>query len=107
MGNCPAINQTFFSLIYLVEEFSLKEMRTWGRSKISSYCFSFAVNQVYSFGLNPGAREEHLMFIASTKIPERKGNIYPFNLYGQVPDYWSHVFSLIYPTQWMSAPSRK
>ena len=27
-----------FSLIYLVDEF-LKEMRTWGQSKISSYCF--------------------------------------------------------------------
>ena len=28
----------FFSLIHSVDEFSLKEMRTWGQSKISSCC---------------------------------------------------------------------
>ena len=28
----------FFSLIHAVDEFSLKEMRTWGQSKISSCC---------------------------------------------------------------------
>ena len=39
MGNCPTNSHTFFSLIYPVEEFSLKEMRTSGRSKILSYCF--------------------------------------------------------------------
>ena len=39
MGNCPTISHTFFSLIFPVDEFSLKEMRTWGQSKISSYCF--------------------------------------------------------------------
>ena len=27
-----------FSLIHPVDEFSFEEMRTWGRSKISSYC---------------------------------------------------------------------
>ena len=37
MGNCPTISHTFFSLIYPVDEFSLKGMRTWGQSK--SYCF--------------------------------------------------------------------
>ena len=35
----PTISNRFFSPIYPVEEFSLKEMRTWGRSKILSYCF--------------------------------------------------------------------
>ena len=29
------------SLIYPVDELFLKEMRTWGQSKISSYCFCF------------------------------------------------------------------
>ena len=35
----------FFSLIYPVDEFSFKEMKTWGESKMSSYCFVFDVNQ--------------------------------------------------------------
>ena len=39
MGNCRTISHTFYSLIYLVDEFPLKEMTMWGRSKISSYCF--------------------------------------------------------------------
>ena len=30
-----------FSLIYPVHEFFLKEMRTWGQSKILFYCFCF------------------------------------------------------------------
>ena len=38
-GNCTTISHMFFSLIYPVDEFSLKEMRMWGQSKISSYCF--------------------------------------------------------------------
>ena len=38
MGNCRTISHMFYSLIYLMDEFSLKEMKTWGRSKISSYC---------------------------------------------------------------------
>ena len=25
-------------------------------------------------------------------IPERKGSISPASFYGQLPDYWSHVF---------------
>ena len=98
MGNCPTISHTFFSLIYPVDEFSLKEMGTWGRSRISFYCFFlFSVNQVHCFGLNPGARGEHLMFTASAKTPEHEVRISPSNLYGQLPNYWSHVWSLIYP----------
>ena len=34
-----------FSLIYPVGEFSFKGVKTWGQSKISSYCFVFGVNQ--------------------------------------------------------------
>ena len=34
-----------FSFIYQVDEFSFKEMKMWGQSKISSYCFVFDVNQ--------------------------------------------------------------
>ena len=37
------------------------------------------------------------MFIASAKTPEREGSILTSNFYGQLSDYWSHVFSLIYP----------
>ena len=35
MDNCPTISHTFFSFIYPVDAFSLKEMRTWSQS----YCF--------------------------------------------------------------------
>ena len=38
-----------------------------------------------------------IVYIASAKIPEREGSISPSNFYGQLPDYWSNVFSLIYP----------
>ena len=38
-----------------------------------------------------------MILIASVKIPEREGSISPSSFYGQLPDYWSHVFSLIYP----------
>ena len=38
-----------------------------------------------------------IVYIASAKIPEREGSISPSNFYGQLPGYWSHVFSLIYP----------
>ena len=38
-----------------------------------------------------------LVHIASAKIPERKGSISPSSFYRQLPDYQSHVFSLIYP----------
>ena len=37
------------------------------------------------------------MFIASVKIPEREGSVLSFSFYGQLPDYWRHVFSLTYP----------
>ena len=39
MSNCLTISHMSFSLIYPVDEFFLKKMRTWGQSKISSYCF--------------------------------------------------------------------
>ena len=35
MGSCYS---HVFSLMHPVDEFSLKEMRTWGQSKILSYC---------------------------------------------------------------------
>ena len=43
MGNCRTISHTFYSLIYPVDEFSLKETRTWGQFKISSYYFFYLV----------------------------------------------------------------
>ena len=39
MDNCRTISHTFYSLIYLADEFSLKEMRTCDQFKILSYCF--------------------------------------------------------------------
>ena len=39
MGGCLDYLSHVFSLIYPVDDFSLKEMKTWGQSKISSYCF--------------------------------------------------------------------
>ena len=41
-----------------------------------------------------------VLFIASAKIPEREGSISPSSFYGQLPDYLSHVFSLIYLLSW-------
>ena len=38
-----------------------------------------------------------VLFIALAKIQERKGSISPTSFYGQLPNYQSHVFSLIYP----------
>ena len=32
--------------------------------------------------------------IASTKILEHQGSIWPFSFYRQPPNYWSHTFSL-------------
>ena len=36
------------------------------------------------------------VFIVLTKIPEREGSISPSSFYGQLPDYQSHVFCLVY-----------
>ena len=47
-------------------------MRTWGRSV---YCFMFGLNQVYCFGLKPGARGEYLMYTVSAKNTELGGRL--------------------------------
>ena len=47
------------------------------------------------------------MFIASAKISEREGSISPASFYGQLPEYWSHVFSLIYPVDEFSFKAMK
>ena len=39
----------------------------------------------------------NVVHIASAKIPERKGSISPFKFYGQLPNCYLHVFSLVYP----------
>ena len=44
MSNGLAISHMFFSLIYPVDEFSLKKMRTWGQ-RFHLIVFSFGVNQ--------------------------------------------------------------
>ena len=38
-----------------------------------------------------------VVHIALVKIPEQEGGISPSIIYGQLPDYWSHIFRLIYP----------
>ena len=47
------------------------------------------------------------MFITSAKVPEHEGSISPSSFYGQLPDYWSHVFSLIYPVDEFSFKEMK
>ena len=44
-GQQPYYWSHVFSLIYPVDEFPLKEMKTRGQSKTYSYCFVFGVNQ--------------------------------------------------------------
>ena len=44
-GKLPDYESHDFSLIYPVDEFSFKRVKTWGQCKISSYCFLFGVNQ--------------------------------------------------------------
>ena len=41
-------------------------------------------------------QKENSLFFASAKILEREGGISPSSFYVQLPDYQSHVFSLIY-----------
>ena len=41
--------------------------------------------------------EKIVLFIASAKIPKHEGNISPSSFYGQLLDYQSNVFSLMYP----------
>ena len=41
--------------------------------------------------------EKIAQFIGSAKIQRCEGSISPFSFYGQLPDYQSHDFSLIYP----------
>ena len=36
------------------------------------------------------------MLIASVKMLEHEGTISPSSFYGQLPDYYSHVFCLVY-----------
>ena len=40
-----------------------------------------------------------VVHIASAKIPKSERNISPSSFYGQLPDYYSHAFSLIYPVE--------
>ena len=50
--------------------------------------------------------EKMVLFNPSAKVLERERSISPSSFYGQLPDYQSHVFSLIYPVG-KSLPSRK
>ena len=44
-GQRPDYWSHVLSFIYPVDKFSFKEMKTWGQSKISSYCFVSGGNQ--------------------------------------------------------------
>ena len=39
-------------------------------------------------------RKVDAMLISSVKIPEREWNVSPSSVYGQLPNYYSHVFAL-------------
>ena len=44
-GQLPDCSSHVFIFIYPVDKFSFNGVKTWGQSKISSYCFVFSVNQ--------------------------------------------------------------
>ena len=44
-GQLPDYQSHVSAFIHPVGEFSVKEMKTWDQSKISSYCFVFGMNQ--------------------------------------------------------------
>ena len=46
----PNYQSHVFSRIYPMDEFFLKEMKTWGQSKISSYCFCVWCESIESGG---------------------------------------------------------
>ena len=52
-GQPPNYYSLVFSLAYPVNEFSFKEMRTWGRSKITSYyiCVCYESGELGAGGL--------------------------------------------------------
>ena len=50
-----------------------------------------------TMNVTTASEEKIVVFIASAKIPEREGSILPSNFYGQLPNYFSHIFSLISP----------
>ena len=78
------VNENKITLIYNADMFILK--------------MTFYFTQ-YTF-LNYS--ELHIMHIASAKIPERKGIIPPFCFFGQLPNYWSHVYRLACPVDQFS-----
>ena len=68
-GELLTISHTFYSAIYPVN----KEMRTWSRCEIASYCFSVWCESSSLLHLKPGWRGDYLMCILSTKITELWG----------------------------------
>ena len=72
---------------------SYKETKC-ARSIYYTLLWSCANKRNTSLGTNSGRMAVH---IASAKIPKYEESISPPSFYGQLPDYQSHVFSLIYP----------
>ena len=62
------------------------------------YFFYFCIVKVSEFSI---------VYIASAEIPERKGSILASNFSGQLPGYWSHIFSLFYPVDECSVKEMK
>ena len=88
MGNCPTISRTFFSPIYSVDEFYLREMRVWSQSKISSYVFFIWCES---------------SLLLRLKSRSERGVSHHLAFMGNCPTI-SHIFFAL-STQWMSSPS--
>ena len=84
IGNCPTISHTFFSLIYQVYEFSLKEKRTWGQSKISSYCF-FVWFESRGLGSNGSSRFPCVTVAVETFSSDKVAFRTPSNINNRAP----------------------
>ena len=96
MGNCWTVSHMFYSLIFLMDEFSLKEIRTWGWSKISS-CFFVWCKSTSLLQLKCRVRGEPLLFVASVKILECRGEASHHPIFMGNCLTTGHAFSLIYP----------
>ena len=53
----------------------MKEMRTWDRSEVASYCFSVWCESSSLLQLKTRAQGQYLMCIASVKITELEGKL--------------------------------
>ena len=108
-GQLPDYQSHVLSLIYPVEEFSFKEIKTWIQSKISSYYFIFGVSQE-----NQEARGSSGFTCVTPVVGTlclclkyrcTMGTCHHPAIMGNCPTV-SDLF-LALPIQWMSSPSKE